>query len=173
LRSTRSNAQLAGAEIARELALLDKRPTNRAQTRAGDPHPADEVHRCGALRLDGVDAFRDIVPELPPLLRARQGYPRRLRPASDSRFIDQLAATQRIVTSGGQNDAGLFSTNIDENLRQERYLPFEGAGASSSWHLEMPRANNEIEIDTVTDVVLHVRYAALHDDDLAHAVRAA
>jgi Tc toxin complex TcA C-terminal TcB-binding domain len=66
-----------------------------------------------------------------------------------------------------------FSTNIAENLRQERYLPFEGAGAISSWHLELPRANTEIEIDTVTDVVLHVRDAALHDDNLAHAVEVA
>ena len=29
-------------------------------------------------------------------------------------------------------------------LSDQRYLPFEGAGAISSWHFEMPAANNEI-----------------------------
>src|SRR5206468_47042 len=42
----------------------------------------------------------------------------------DRRFIEQAGAIESIVTSSGQNDSGLFETN----LRDERYLPFEGAG---------------------------------------------
>lgn len=42
--------------------------------------------------------------------------------------------TQAIATSTGQNDSGLFELNF----RDERYLPFEGAGAISSWEFELP-----------------------------------
>jgi hypothetical protein len=74
----------------------------------------------------------------------------------DLRFADSVGAVQSIVTSGGQNDAGLF----EANLRDERYLPFEGAGAISDWHIELPRETNQFDRDTITDVVLHVRYTA-------------
>ncbi|MBA3494224.1 MAG: hypothetical protein H0T87_08970 [Gammaproteobacteria bacterium] len=40
-----------------------------------------------------------------------------------------------MVTSSGQDDSGLFETN----LRDEPYLPFEGAGVISTWRLEMPK----------------------------------
>jgi hypothetical protein len=39
--------------------------------------------------------------------------------------------TSTIVTSSGQNDAGLFEVNF----RDERWLPFEGRGAVSTWNL--------------------------------------
>src|SRR5208283_3761099 len=39
----------------------------------------------------------------------------------------------QVATSTGQNDAGLF----DVNLRDERWLPFEGRGAISTWSLEL------------------------------------
>ena len=61
-----------------------------------------------------------------------------------------------MVTSNGQNDAGLFETN----LRDERWLPFEGQGAMSQWTLELNPADNAINLSTVTDVVVHVRYTA-------------
>jgi hypothetical protein len=40
---------------------------------------------------------------------------------------------QSIATSSGQADSGLFELNF----RDERYLPFEGAGAISRWRLEL------------------------------------
>src|SRR5262249_9753542 len=49
--------------------------------------------------------------------------------ASDSRFIDDSNVLEAMVTSTAQNDAGLF----EPNMRDERYLPFEGAGAISTW----------------------------------------
>ena len=45
--------------------------------------------------------------------------------SEDDRFVDYIGAVQSIVTSSGQNDSGMFETN----LRDERFLPFEGAGA--------------------------------------------
>lgn len=74
----------------------------------------------------------------------------------DPRFVDDYSTIQSIVTSGAQGDAGLF----EPNLRDERYLPFEGAGAIASWRLELPSRIRQIDYDTISDVVLHVRYTA-------------
>lgn len=78
------------------------------------------------------------------------------RTADDPRFVDDFSAIQSIVTSTAQNDPGLF----ESNLRDERYLPFEGAGAISSWRLELPSRVRQIDYDTIGHVVLHVRYTA-------------
>lgn len=74
----------------------------------------------------------------------------------DTRFRDFNGAIQSIVTSTAQNDSGLFETN----LRDERYLPFEGAGAISSWRLEIPNDIPAFDPDTISDVILHIRYTA-------------
>ncbi len=74
----------------------------------------------------------------------------------DDRFMDSLGAIQSIVTSSGQNDSGLF----EPNLRDERYLPFEGAGAISEWRLELPKEFKQFDYDTISDVILHLRYTA-------------
>jgi hypothetical protein len=74
----------------------------------------------------------------------------------DSRFTDSRGAIQSIVTSTAQNDSGLFETN----LRDERYLPFEGTGVISDWHLELPKDFRAFDYDTISDVVLHLRYTA-------------
>jgi hypothetical protein len=76
--------------------------------------------------------------------------------ADDDRFIDYYGSVQSIVTSSGQNDSGLFETN----LRDERFLPFEGAGAISTWRLELPNEFRPFEYTTISDVILHVRYTA-------------
>lgn len=81
--------------------------------------------------------------------------------AEDSRFSDYFGSLQSIVTSSGQNDSGLFETN----LRDERYLPFEGSGVISDWQIQLPAnpANNEprqFDYDTISDVILHLRYTA-------------
>lgn len=81
--------------------------------------------------------------------------------AEDSRFSDYFGSLQSIVTSSAQNDSGMFETN----LRDERYLPFEGSGVISEWQLELP-ANpskgepRQFDYDTISDVILHMRYTA-------------
>ena len=97
------------------------------------------------------------------------GYPE--NPAdSDARFAYTYASVpQKIVLGNGQDDPGLFLTAINNNLGDQRYLPFEGAGAISSWHLEMPPASNEVALNKVTDVVLHLFYTALDGGDALKA----
>ncbi len=74
----------------------------------------------------------------------------------DARFRYQYGAVDAIATSHGQRDAGLFELSF----RDERYLPFEGAGAISTWRLEMPRDCNAFDYESITDVVLHLSYTA-------------
>ena len=74
----------------------------------------------------------------------------------DDRFMSNFAPIQSIATSSGQNDSGLFELNFHD----ERYLPFEGAGADSRWRLELPRDTNAFDLQTISDVVLHLRYNA-------------
>ncbi|HEY0608696.1 MAG TPA: hypothetical protein VGD35_03545, partial [Chitinophaga sp.] len=81
--------------------------------------------------------------------------------AEDDRFSDYFGSTQSIVTSGALNDSGMFETN----LHDERYLPFEGSGAVSEWQLELPANPSkddplQFNYDTITDVILHIRYTA-------------
>src|SRR5262249_35624810 len=53
---------------------------------------------------------------------------------NDPWFLNDFGAVQSIATSHAQNDAGLFELNF----RDERYLPFEGAGAVSRWRIGLP-----------------------------------
>lgn len=46
------------------------------------------------------------------------------------------------------------------NFRDERYLPFEGCGAISSWRLEFPKEVRQFDYETISDVVLHIKYTA-------------
>jgi hypothetical protein len=79
----------------------------------------------------------------------------------DDRFNDSFGSLQTIVTSTGQNDSGLFETN----LRDERYLPFENAGVISEWQLALPADPSkkepcQFDYNTISDVILHVRYTS-------------
>jgi hypothetical protein len=92
------------------------------------------------------------------------GYPRQA--GADPRFVDQYAAVpQKIVLGNAQDDPGLFLTSINNNLSDQRYVPFEGAGVISSWHLDLPAANNEIDLTAVGDVIIHLYYTALDGGD--------
>jgi hypothetical protein len=73
----------------------------------------------------------------------------------DARFADSFGSIQSVVISSGQDDSGLFETN----LRDERFLPFEGAGVISTWRFELPDFR-PFDYDTIADVILHVRYTA-------------
>jgi len=85
--------------------------------------------------------------------------------ADDPRIVREYAARESIATSSGQNDSGLFELNF----RDERYLPFEYQGAVSRWRFELPPENNYFDLDTVSDVVLHLNYTAREGGDVLRA----
>lgn len=76
--------------------------------------------------------------------------------SEDDRFKDSYGTIQSIVTSNAQNDSGMFETN----LRDERYLPFEGAGAISTWKIQLPSDLRQFDYNTISDLILHLRYTA-------------
>jgi hypothetical protein len=92
---------------------------------------------------------------------ARQG-------SEDDRFVDYIGAVQSIVTSGASNESGMFETN----LRDERFLPFEGVGAESTWKLDLPKDYPAFDYATISDVILHVRYTARQGVDPTKVIAA-
>ncbi len=107
------------------------------------------------------------------------GYPRNTDedggPADDQRFVENNIPVKAIAASSGQNDSGVFELNF----RDERYLPFEGAGAISEWSLELfndqefkdPMTNQpdfgrplrQFDYGSISDAILHIKYTARED----------
>jgi hypothetical protein len=56
-------------------------------------------------------------------------------------------------------------TAREVNFRDERYLPFEGAGVISAWQIDMPRDCNAFNFETITDVIIALRYTARYGGD--------
>jgi hypothetical protein len=82
------------------------------------------------------------------------GYPRTA--GTDGRFIDDPGGGSTVVTSTAQNDSGLFEMRLDD----PRFLPFEGAGAASTWRVALNAVYPGFDYRTIADVVLHLRYTA-------------
>jgi hypothetical protein len=74
--------------------------------------------------------------------------------------------TPSVAMSTAQNDAGVF----EFGFRDERYLPFEGAGAVSTWSLDLPSQLRLFDYNTIADVILHVSYRAQDDAAFGEAV---
>jgi hypothetical protein len=77
-------------------------------------------------------------------------------PATDARFVHLYGARQAIATSHGAADSGLFEVGFHD----DRYLPFEYAGAVATWSLELPPENNAMDMASLTDVVVTLQYTA-------------
>ncbi|EPS42066.1 hypothetical protein H072_3884 [Dactylellina haptotyla CBS 200.50] len=75
----------------------------------------------------------------------------------DMRFHTDRIPISSIAISNGQNDTGLFECNFHD----ERYLPFEGAGAISKWRIEFPTVLRQFDYKTISDVVMHIRYTSV------------
>ncbi len=104
--------------------------------------------------LNMTVSLRSSTVRVSPLL-SNGGYARDTT-QQDDRFADYFGSTDVIVTSGGTNDSGMFETS----LRDERFLPFEGAGAISTWDLALPAELRAFDYMTIPDVILHIRYTA-------------
>ncbi len=76
--------------------------------------------------------------------------------STDTRFAYNLCAIQSIATSSGRNDSGVFQLNFED----ERYLPFEGAGAISKWRLRLPNEFRSFDYDTISDIIFHLSYTS-------------
>jgi len=50
-------------------------------------------------------------------------------------YKESYSSIRSIASSNAQDGSGMFELNF----RDERYLPFEGAGVISDWELELPK----------------------------------
>ncbi len=67
-----------------------------------------------------------------------------------------------VATSTAQNDSGVFRLDF----RDERYMPFEGAGAvESTWKIELSKTFRPFDYSTINDVILHISYTAEYSAD--------
>jgi hypothetical protein len=64
---------------------------------------------------------------------------------------------QKVAITKGIDDSGMFVLDFND----ERYVPFEGTGAVSSWKLSMPRETNRIDFNTISDVIIKIKYTAV------------
>ncbi|MGU3495501.1 neuraminidase-like domain-containing protein [Xanthobacteraceae bacterium A53D] len=70
---------------------------------------------------------------------------------------------QQIALSNSQNPWGTVDDSV--NFSDERYLPFEGTGAVSTWRCSVPQKTNGFPIGEIADVVLTVAYTARNGGD--------
>jgi len=107
------------------------------------------------------------------------GYPHNTEdqglPSDDDRFVENNIPFKAIAASNAQNDSGVFELSF----RDERYLPFEGAGAISDWSRELfsdlPSNNpdpanpdfgrplRQFAYKSILDAILHIKYTARED----------
>jgi hypothetical protein len=127
-------------------------------------HPGHYLRRIKAVNITVpcVTGPYTSVPCKLTLLANRTRVDTRITPqyaitgAEDQRFEFNAGGIRSVVTSTGRDDPAGF----EFNLRDERYLPFEGAGIISSWRLELPAEFRPFDYRTISDVVLHIRYTA-------------
>ncbi|MGF7237446.1 MAG: neuraminidase-like domain-containing protein, partial [Frankia sp.] len=121
----------------------------RSETRI-DPRlrpPAEHCCDDCADRDDGYEACRD-----------------------DPRVVRQYGAVEAIITSSGQADSGMFEAGSTDVRR----FTYQDKGAAGRWRIEIPQENNQFDLDTLADVVLHLRYTAREGGDaLRRAANAA
>ena len=165
-------------ELAKDVSLLQLDPLQLVQLRTtgnceielsevlfdGD-YPGHYMRRCKQVAVTipcVVGPYTSINCTITQLSSRVRSDPNAQRPYAedadkpDPRFTSSFGALQSIATSHGQNDSGLFELNF----RDERYLPFEGSGAISRWRIDLPIDSNAFDLDTISDVILHVRYTA-------------
>ncbi|WP_422891255.1 neuraminidase-like domain-containing protein [Nannocystis pusilla] len=83
--------------------------------------------------------------------------PGEIRHTADGGMKVDNGTAQTVAISVNQEDTGLF----EPNLRDERYLPFEGrALEESKWQLKLPEKVRQFDYETISDVILTIRYTA-------------
>ncbi|MEM7444141.1 MAG: neuraminidase-like domain-containing protein [Pseudomonadota bacterium] len=85
----------------------------------------------------------------------------RMKPELGETFVQDVPRTRSvsIAASSAQNDSGVF----EFSFRDERYMPFEGAGAVSQWQLRLPKTMRPFDYNTINDVILSISYTAEED----------
>ncbi|HKZ05941.1 MAG TPA: hypothetical protein VJU81_10765 [Methylomirabilota bacterium] len=77
------------------------------------------------------------------------------------------ANPETVACSSAYQASGVFQLDY----RGEFRLPFEGTGFETDWVLELPRAANAFDFQTIADVVMTIEYTALADEGYRRRVQ--
>jgi hypothetical protein len=94
------------------------------------------------------------------IAKGKSDYPEQTD-QTDERFSTVNVPISSIAVSSLDDENGVFELNFHD----ERYLPFEGAGAISKWRIELPEKFKQFDYDTITDVVIRLRYTSADGGD--------
>jgi hypothetical protein len=79
--------------------------------------------------------------------------------------IFQLSTIRRepelVALTSPTNATGVFEMDV----QSEMLLPFESMGVDTSWELQMPKAANQFDYNTIADVLITLEYTALNSLD--------
>jgi len=123
-------------------------------------YPGQYRRRLKAVRLT-IPCVTGPYANVGATLRLEESSIRLTPPDPDQAALDvptpvPLRHTVSMATSKAQYDAGVF----DFSFRDERYMPFEGAGAIGTWQVSLPNTIRVFDYGSVNDVVLHLSYTA-------------
>ncbi|MGB3775986.1 MAG: hypothetical protein WA951_12075, partial [Leeuwenhoekiella sp.] len=108
---------------------------------------------------------------IPCTLRLSSSQVRVTPDLTDGALQERSIPLSVMATSSAQQDSGVFELNF----RDERYVPFEGAGVLSTWNIELfsnkeaddfGKALRQFDYSTISDVIIHLRYTAEYDGEL-------
>ena len=127
-------------------------------------YPGHYRRRIKAVRLTIpciTGPYTNVSATLTLLSSKLRNEPKIDEPARGLTYLRDVPRTRTvsIATSTAQNDAGVFELNF----RDERYMPFEGAGAISTWKLELPGVFRHFDYNSISDVIFHISYTAKDD----------
>ena len=94
------------------------------------------------------------------IVKSKSDYPERTD-QTDDRFSTVNVPISSIAVSSLEDENGVFELNFHD----ERYLPFEGAGTISKWRIELPNKFKQFDYDTITDVIIRLRYTSVDGGD--------
>ena len=83
---------------------------------------------------------------------------------SPSFRTDRVPTSSAAISSGAQ-DPGVFELSFSGS----EYVPFEGAGAISTWNLQLPTEIRKFDYETISDVLMHVQYTSLDGGSMLRA----
>lgn len=99
------------------------------------------------------------------IAKSKSDYPEQTD-QTDERFSTINVPISAIAVSSLEDESGVFELNFHD----ERYLPFEGAGAISKWRLDLPEKFRQWDYDTATDVIMRLRITSSDAGDKLKAL---
>jgi hypothetical protein len=162
-RQAEINQSFSLAQIAPQ-AIIDLKETGRCEFAVPEFYfdmfyPGQYRRRVRAVRLT-IPCITGPYTNISAKLTLLKSYVRKDATLGATNLFEvPTTGTSAISTSTGQGDAGVFELSF----RDEKYMPFEGAGAVSEWRLELPSHFRPFDYYSINDILLNLSYTAEED----------